>query len=104
MIQLELFTTTPDDIQFVAYHHRNPQIWEAFEQKTLETIRKGHRHYGSKGIFEVIRWSTPVRGGGPFKVNNIYTPYYARLFEAVHQEYAGFFYKRASKFDQSISI
>jgi hypothetical protein len=32
-----------------------------------------------------------------FKVNNNYTPYYARLYEAEHPELKGFFAKRKVK-------
>lgn len=67
---------------------------------TLETIEKGFKHYGAKGIFEIIRWHTGVAANGDvFDVNNNYTPYYARLFESDYPEHKGFFYKRKSKFD-----
>ena len=103
MNQLEMFGQDVDP-KFIQYHQDNPQIYKAFEAKTFEAIRKGFKHYGSKGIFEQIRWQTGVEPGGDgFKVNNIYTPYYSRLFEFNNPEFKGFFRRRGSKFDKVIT-
>ena len=96
--QLELFIEE-GAVKFVEYHIENPGIWEAFKTKTLETIEKGFQHYGAKGIFEIIRWQTGTSGNDGFKVNNNYTPFYARLFEMEFPKHKGFFQKRGSKYD-----
>ena len=85
--------------QFLQYHRTNPQIYREFKRMALATIAKGFKHYSAKGIFEIIRWHTGVQGSDGFKVNNNYTPYYARLFEKEHPQYKGFFFTRESKFD-----
>lgn len=91
----ELEFTEDQFKDFFEYHKKNPSIYEKFKEVTFQAITKGFKHYGSKGIFEQIRW---LRGGDlkedGFKVNNLYTPTYARLFEKDHPEHKGFFRKR----------
>lgn len=60
------------DLKFNSYHEQNPQIYQAFERLTLRTIAKGFKHYGAKGIFELVRWHTDVRADDEFKINNTY--------------------------------
>jgi hypothetical protein len=84
---------------FLKYHEDNPQVYEKFRDITQRTIAKGFKHYSAKAIFELCRWHTGVEGNDEFKVNNNYTPLYARLFEKEFPLYAGFFRKRESKYD-----
>jgi len=97
MDQLTLFET-----KWTKYHKENPQVWEKFKEFTLRTIEKGFTHYGSKGIFELIRWHTGTTGNDGFKVNNNYTPFYVRLFERTYPQHKGFFRKRKSKADNKL--
>lgn len=92
-MQLSLFD------KFEKYHIENPHIYRMFKQFTFKTIKRGFKHYGAKGIFEIIRWHSSVRGNDEWKINNNYTPFYARKFEENHPRYKNFFYKRKSKFD-----
>lgn len=66
---------------FEQYHKENPAIWEQFKKVTFEAIKKGFKTYGSKGIFEIIRWHQggEIKKDG-FKINNNYAPNYARKF------------------------
>ena len=91
--QLNLFA------KFCEYDQKNPQVFDKFEELTFKTIAKGFKNYGAKGIFELIRWHSGVSGEGKFKVNNNYTPFYARKFEKKYPEHIGFFRKKSSKFD-----
>jgi len=86
-------------VKFCQYHKDNPEVYTEFEKFALKTINKGFTHYSAKGIFELIRWHTGVAAKGAYKVNNNYTPFYARMFEESHPEHDGFFRKRKSKFD-----
>jgi hypothetical protein len=96
--QLEL---SLDNSKFCAYHEANPHLYKKFEELTLQTIAKGFKNYGSKGIVELIRWHTGISSNGDvFKVSNQYTAFYARLFEKLHPEHKGFFRKKKSKFDE----
>ena len=79
---------------FEQYHAENPDIYKQFEKFTLMAINKGFQHYGAKAVFEWIRFYTGIFGTGDFKVNNTFTPDYARLFESNHPKYKGIFEKR----------
>ena len=83
---------------FAEYHKNNPEVWELFRVMTFRAIRKGFRHYSSKGIFELIRWETQtsLKDDG-YKVNNNYTPDYARMFENEYPQYKAFFETRSLK-------
>lgn len=89
-----------DNAKFCTYHKQNPQVYEEFKKFTLKTIKKGFQNYSAKGIFELIRWHSGVAADGDvFKVNNNYTPFYARLFEKDHPKHKDYFRIRKSKFD-----
>ena len=77
--------------QFFAWHNANPDVWKAFEVKTLDLIRSGREHYGAKAIMEVVRFETIVQGGEDFKINNDYTAYYARIFALKYPQHEVFF-------------
>jgi hypothetical protein len=79
---------------FREYDNAHPEIWESFSRHAFELIAMGRKHYGAKAIMEVIRFHTAVRGGDDFKINNIYTAYYARKFAAAHPKYRDFFQYR----------
>ena len=80
---------------FETYHKEHPEIWKEFVKTTLETIKKGFKHYSSKSIFEIIRWHKggDIKSDG-FKVNNNYTADYARKFIKEFPEHEGFFRMR----------
>ena len=79
------------------YDNDNPLIWKAFKKFTLQEIAAGKKHYSSKSIFERIRWETEIEAKEDrFKINNNYTPYYARKFELLYPEHKDFFHKRES--------
>ena len=74
------------------FHKENPSVYELFKKFTFEAINAGHEHYGARGVIERIRWHTSVETkGDPFKINNNWTSFYARLFMVHHPEYDGFF-------------
>jgi hypothetical protein len=83
---------------FNLYHKENPIIWEQFKLTTLEAIKKGFKNYGSKGIFEIIRWNQEgeIKEDG-FKLNNNFTSDYARKFMEEYPEHKGFFRLRILK-------
>ena len=76
---------------FEQYDKENPEIWIYFRKYAFEAKRKGFKNYGAKGIFELIRWHTGVSGNDKFKINNIYTPDYARKMMKEFPQFEGFF-------------
>lgn len=87
------------EIKFCRYHQENPQVYVEFEKFAFKTIARGFKNYSAKGIFELIRWHTGVTAKDKYKVNNNYTPFYARMFEKNHPDHKDFFRKRESRFD-----
>ena len=61
-----------------------------------------YNHYGSKAIFEELRYHTFKKiGGKTFKVNNNYTSSMTRLMEMMFLETLGFFEKRRAGMSRS---
>ena len=80
----------PDDSEL--YDRKHPQIWAEFKRITFQLISRGCKHYGSKAIFEVIRFHTAIEAEGePFKINNNHTKYYAEKFMRIYPQHEGFF-------------
>ena len=87
MRQAQLFPVT----DFEKYHHENPRIYHEIVKMAKALKAAGRKHYGMKGIFETIRYETAIKGKGSFKINNNYTPHYARLVMENNPELKGFF-------------
>ena len=86
---------TPQSIQ--QYHDNNPSVYQEFKAEAFRVLAAGREHYSARTILHYLRHETAVRGDGPFKINDHMSPFYARLFEREHPEYAGFFSKRKLK-------
>jgi hypothetical protein len=82
---------------FAEYHEQNPQIYAAFKRFTFMLIQKGRKHYGARGIIELIRFNSIVSGNDGFKINNNYGAHYSRLFMKDFPQYDGFFKCRQMK-------
>lgn len=78
-------------MQFFAWHNQHPEIWKAFEIKTLELIKSGVSHFGAKAIAESIRYDESVKGGTDFKLNNNFVSYYSRVFVLKYPQHKDFF-------------
>jgi hypothetical protein len=81
--------------QCVRFHRAHPKVWKLFEQFTFELIDRGFKNYSAQhGVFARIRWETDqadIDGRSIFKINNNYSPFYARRFMKKHPEHDGFF-------------
>lgn len=83
---------------FLEYMRENLHVYVAFRVEALKVIRKGFRHYSARTIIEVLRHNSALsEHGGPWKLNDHYTPYLARLFALDHFEHAGLFEFRRAK-------
>ena len=79
------------------FHKNNPEIYDLFEKETKRAIARGRKKLSSKMIINFIRWNIYVETttqGEEYKINDAYTPYYARLFEHYNPKYKGVFNKR----------
>ena len=88
--------------RFAAIDAANPKMWALFERFTFSMIRRGFDHYSARAVLHRVRWetATPLDDGSQFKVNNNWSPFYARKFHRVHPKYDGFFHMRASRADE----
>lgn len=88
--------------QWWRWHRANPHVYELFKRFTFDVIKRGHKHYSSKAIFERIRWHTDIETTGEeFKMSNNYTPYYARLFMKDFPDHADFFRTKTLRSDDA---
>jgi hypothetical protein len=95
------FRSTREDLsieeRFADYHARFPEIYSLFVQHARAVKEAGFNHYGAKTLFETIRYHCDLhkRDEQGFKLNNIYTPYYARkLMDEYPDEFGNFFETR----------
>jgi hypothetical protein len=81
--------------KFIEFHRKNPAVYVKLRDLAIDLRNRGHGNYGIKGLLEVLRWHTAMETtGDPYKINNNYAPYYARMI--MHNEPAldGFFRTR----------
>lgn len=73
---------------FLAYHAENMNIWKKYEAEALRLIDLGAKRLGSKMIFENLRTDPTLNTQAEFKVQNNYTPHYARVFALKYPQHA----------------
>lgn len=89
--------------RFTEFLRAHPEIYQAYCRLALDKIRAGAKRIGSKAIWEVLRWNTPLReDGSEFKLNNNLTPFFARKFQKDYPQYADRIETRRAKADAEI--
>ena len=75
------------------FDSKNPRFYMIYKQLAEKALSRGHKRYGSKSIFEVMRWDMTVNNKDiyGFKANNNYTAYYALKLSADDKRFEGFF-------------
>ena len=94
---MPLFDRQAEPADFELYDKEHPDIWQNFEKITLNLVRHGSKHYGSRAIFEIIRYHRFIEKGDDYKVNNNYTKNYALKFMREYPQHDGFFETREQK-------
>lgn len=93
------------DAAFRRFHVDNPHVWTLFERFALQVIARGFENYSADAIFHRIRWHIDIETtDAACKLNNNFTPYYARLFHRRHPEHSGFFRNRVQKSQQKPAV
>lgn len=87
--------------RFAQIDQDNPAVWSLFVRFTFDRIQRGFRNYSSDAVLHRVRWETalPLEDGSGFKINNNWSPFYARKFHDFYPQHAGFFRTRASVAD-----
>jgi len=91
----------PRLIAFRGFHANNPHVYAAFKQFALQAAER-RSHYSARDIIHRVRWWSSIESNDPdgWKINNNWSPFYARLFERDHPELTGFFERRRSVADE----
>ena len=97
------FVPTPSSVEkFERFHVKNPHVYQLFKRYALEaSIRE--RRFSARTIIHRMRWFTQVETDDPdgFKINDHWSPYYARMFVEDFPQYEHFVERRtAPKADQ----
>jgi len=88
--------------RFTKFHEKNPHVFVLFETYALQLIHAGKKKFGSKMIYERIRWDSEIKTTGSkfhdekgeevrVKLSNDFTPYYSRMFAEKYPNYASCF-------------
>lgn len=87
--------------RFEAYHADNPIVYDVLVRLAREWKNKfGGQKIGLAALRETARWQVAfATSDTSFKINNSYTPFYARLIMAREPELAGLFDLRSSEAD-----
>ena len=85
-------------LAFLDYHHKFPEVFSLFRDICVRLYKRGVRHYGARCVMEVVRYESTIRSEGqPWKINNNFIPFYARLLMMQDQRFAQFFEIRESR-------
>lgn len=80
--------------QWKRYHLTNLHVWRRFDQNAL-AMAKVREFYSARTIISVLRFEIDsINGDSLVKINDHYSPFYARLWMEVHPEHEGFFATR----------
>ena len=83
--------------RFARFHELNPHVLQLLVRKAERKKRAGMRRVSMKGIFEQLREEWFETRGEPFKLNNTYTAFYARMISERRPDLAPLFELRATK-------
>lgn len=82
----------------MVFHRENPQVYQHLRALALALLDSGQPHHSIKGLFEVLRYNAKLRTNGtPYKLDNNYTAFYARLLMLREPRLDGFFYLRSRR-------
>lgn len=87
--------------KFDAFDNTNPEVYRLFQTFTFQMIGRGFSQYSSDAVLHRVRWetATPLKEQAAFRINNNWSPFYARKFAADWPKHANFFEQRPSLAD-----
>ena len=81
---------------FKLYDNEHPEIYEGFRKFALKALAV-RSNYSARAIFHALRWETMIDSGEEFKINDGWSPFYARKFMNESTRYEGFFRTRSQR-------
>ena len=90
---------------FIDFHKQNPHVYKKLVDMSLQLKRRGHKKFGIKTLFEVLRWDYAMKTDSldNFKLNNNYSAMFSRLIMHRVPELRDFFILRISLADNDDS-
>lgn len=83
---------------FLKWLPTNLHVWAAFCDQAFKVRAKGFKHYSARTIVHFLRHHSAVtESTGPWKINNNYSPYLARLFDLKYPNLVGLWEYRETK-------
>lgn len=78
---------------FWRYDRENPKVYRKLVNLAREVKGAGHEHFSIDALFHRLRWYYTVESKShePFKLNNNFTSFYARLIMQREPDLADFF-------------
>jgi hypothetical protein len=86
--------------RFRAFHKANPNVYKLFRRFARQARDSGRTRWSARDIVHRIRWFVNIEtvdAHSDFKINDHYSPYYARLLVKKNPSFAGFFEMRELK-------
>lgn len=79
--------------------HKRPEVYWHYDRLCRQLLDRGIEHYGSKGVYETMRYHTVIetKDETGVKVSNDYTAWYARFWTLMNPGHEGFFRFRPLK-------
>jgi len=76
-------TITQAEQKFLIFHEANPHVYTKFLELAWMVRGRGFTKWSARAIMQRLRWfssfeTSDPNWGSDFKINNNYTPYYAR--------------------------
>ncbi len=82
---------------FARFHRANPSVWSRFCHHAQRLIIRGCDHYSSRTLISVIRFERDLSSRDfdtGLRVNDHFSPYYARMWALQHPSRPEFFSQR----------
>lgn len=84
---------------FEVFHVKHPDVYDELVAMARRAVAAGHRRLGMKQLWEVLRWNRMLASlpddDEPWRLNNSYTAFYARLIMDTCPDLAGVFETRS---------
>lgn len=78
--------------RFHAFHTGNPHVYEVLVAKAREWAAAGNGKLGMSLLFGMVRWVLALETqGDPYRINDHYIPFYARLIMQQEPDLRGIF-------------
>lgn len=78
--------------RWLAFHRAHPQVYKMLVELARDRKAAGQKHYSINRLFETMRYlKWAAWGDEPFKLNNNYRAFYARLLMLRCPDLDGFF-------------